>query len=540
MTLSVRTSMMALALAGSAAQAAEQEAYQSPATETIQKYDETVGELSSHVAERYAEFRKDRRRWLLSDPVDRYAFHLANMELISIDSAAKAKGDLSGILAVDTWPTRSAKRFGDVEPDKDPILTFSQKAGDRAMARFLCEPAAEKSAAEARFAPLAAAGGKLKVAAQPSGRSGISLFFHALTADYGVGTEPIADAKSDEVYFATLAQCVGDLKEARAPYMDLDPRTGQSEAFIESFGAGLAAVNGLFNALNAAFDGLGRMIEGRKIEAAIQEYVRALEPFPNFQSRDKAVERNLAKIRDQNLRENEARRQRNIAAMEEYRKQAAEYENRAGESDRGAPPSPPELEALMVNSVRTSIGGISDDLRQLTKAQRVRAARAFYAEFLNYQDTLAMIKPGKMIDIVDVDGKRAVVLRALDEDVKDVALTKAAMTSSARHGKIVEHLAAIGMEERKTALLEAAEAYDLANDASGVSASVIALSGAWGKMVRYAYEPKSDGIGSALALLTEIQATMAGVKKAFKDFETEVDKIGEDEKKDDDDEKKDD
>lgn len=511
---------------------AEGEKQQSPAQVAIEQYDTTVGGLSGHVAERYAAYRSNRRDWYLGDPVETYKFHLANMSVLSANSPKQSAQDLKDLLSWSRRPRRHESILG--EGGKDWVDTFAAVQGginydrERAVASLLCEPVAEKSAAEARLAPLAAAGGNLKAGARPSGRAGMSLFAHALTHNYRIAAEPISIKPNDEVYAAALRDCVDDLTAARAPLLTFS-RSTDSEGFISGFGAGLTAINTLIGALNTAFDGLGRMIENRKIDSAVREYIQELEPFPEFKAKDKATAKAVSEASARNRALNEEISKRNDDVIKQYKAAYEEYEKRP--EPRGEPPAPPELEPLKSNVIRGSIKSVVDDLQRLTKEQRIRAARHYYIEFLNYADALAMVAPGGKLSIVDREGVRTIVLHKLSKDGEDVVLTKAGMTSSARFEAINAHFKALDLEARQTALLAAADAYDLARDASGVADSAVALSSAWTRLAKYAYGPKSEGLGSALAMLTEIQKTMAGVDTAFKEFEKSMDALTKKKKK---------
>lgn len=522
----------ALACAGAGALAADP----TPTQAAVAKYNEAVSGLDGHLSTRYAAYRAQRRGEFLKDPVDRYVFHLANLTALEATIAARgveaARSDAGRLLTPAAWPRRPTK-YGALPSDpiaqilkgantNDPNFA-NDRAAREGMFRLLCEPIGEAASAGARLAPLAAAGGDLAAAARPSGLSGIALLAHSLSHDYSVTPATGGAAPEyDVAYYDALRACVGDLDAAARTYRNMEIAGGSAE--VIGFLGGIAAFKSLFDAVNAAVDGLGRMIENRRIEKAVKEYVRGLEPFPAYSGMDKRVAADAEKRRAADA----AARARNLEAIKAHAethkdalKKYQECKVKHGPAACEAPP-PPELEPELSNVVRESFARISDDVNAIVDRERLAAAQLYYVEYLKYADTLREAAPGRKILIEAEDNAPVILLPKLDEASKDQRLSKGGQTSSARFEAINARLDALGVSARSKAVLDAAGLYDNARLSGEIESSLAVLKAAWTGLVRYAYEPDAAGLGDVLGFLTEVKKSVEALDKAFADFDKAI------------------
>jgi hypothetical protein len=338
------------------------------------------------------------------------------------------------------------------------------------------------------------------------------LLAHSITNSYSIEAAQSADAddkslRYNEVYYDVLKSCTGDLALARSPLTNLlvpDPGGDESPAALI---AGVNAVKGLFDAISSAVDGIAKMIENRRIDRAIRDYIKTLEPLPEYAPMSASVVKQKQAV----IAGNEKTRLDNEALIRDY---ADDPSNR------------PELGAIKKNAVRASIKDIKEDLKRITATQRQLAARQYYVQFMLYKDLYDTIAPGKDLIITNGNGGERIIKIG-----KETVLKRGGQTSSERYAAVKAFLEEKGLEPQQEAVLKAAEAYDLAYAASGVNDTVAVLDKAWTGLVKYAYEPKKFDLGAAVGLLNKIKTTVDEIETAFNNFDKAMKEIKEKEKK---------
>ena len=499
----INAGAIALLTAGLATvQAAEEP--KTPLQLAIGKYGTAVDGLSAEMDKEYS--ATELRREILSKRLGLYQFTIANFQPIEQIPDPAITGFRMNVM------------FGlreDSVPGKPEPHPLGDDWYDHWEDHFLCDPLAQVAQKKASLVPIQSVQNRLAAGSTRSSKSGLALLAEALGGDYSISTSDLQNGEDLEqtAYRAVYDRCTADMRSARSAYnIDL-----MAEAGIERVGGvtplleSLSATRTLLTALGNAVNGIARMIANRRQDAAIREFIMELEPYPAGDSR---AARRMREATDK--------------ANAEIRAQNAEVQN--GSRDG-------EIQPLRTNFVRDAIAVSKADLAALTEQKRQRAARAYYQRFQLFQseyNTLMPPDPNRSdaalakVQVTDEDGVRTVTLN------EDQVLTRAGMTSSERYEAVGNMIGESGYVTLRDELLAAAEAYDLAYASGGASSLFSALDTAWSALVRDAYDPDPMDLGTAIALLTEVEGAIEGVGLAFDVYRVRMNEIEWNPKKDED------
>ena len=438
--------ILVAALAGTSMATAQETKNEKPATGTalmqaVAAYSSATDSLSVGLKNVYDAKSNEERNSSLTAPLERLTFILANGDEVESE-LADTKGD--------------KVKINQVLYKLTPLDVVFESQIDIAAQDLLCSPLKKSANYKAALSPLKTAGDRMKPVSKPSDTSGLSLFFESIGSNYKLDD----DLKNEKDISAVIEKtCRNDLKEAKDYLSFTSDKPGE---FLNIVIGALTAINTAKKALDGPFGAIGRRIDLRKRDRALQKFIRELEPCP-------------------------------------------EYKNE--ECKPG------------VNTIRESINKIGDGLNSLVQVNRREKAVQFYVTYVQHRWALEDLTVGEYTHDHG-DNKKSLQI-VLGKDVK-----LGGKTSSEKYALARKYFESDDIKTTRKAVLEAAAEYDAAFRAGGVAASTEELELAWDKLVKNAYEPQKYKLDDAIGLFTDINAALNAPGSALDQLQKDLKALG--------------